>query len=109
MEKQIKHFYVRDCDRNPICLVAYEESKQSEGEHEIRYATAIRNPKDKFDRKLAHHIANGRLEKSASVVCLSLAEMETPMYAILEDISLESSFSARVRQNAQLMLISLKK
>jgi hypothetical protein len=58
-QDNVRMFYLRDSEKKPVVLVATDTVDDSH----IVYAVAIHNPKDSFDRAMAHTVVLGRLKK----------------------------------------------
>lgn len=80
----------------------------------ITYAWSVLNPKDKFDRKLARDIAQGRLEKAlvlelkeAQVRGISNMSMHEISQMVMLHLSYNTSAPTRARKAAALWLASV--
>jgi len=81
-----RFLYVRDENRFPVGCIAYKRSSADEAEDITQFGYSIYNPKDKFNRHMARHVAEGRMVKTPR---LHMAEVEhAHPNAILHDICL---------------------
>lgn len=57
----LKIMYLRDKTNQPVGCVAFRRVPSQDGQHLLEYELSVRNPVDRFSRKMGREIATGRL------------------------------------------------
>lgn len=79
MSNKVNFYYVRDEQRKPIACIAYKR----EGDDKVVFGLSTHNPVDDFNREIARHIAQARLENERTARVLLLVG-KTPVTRVLE-------------------------
>lgn len=84
---QTRVMFLRDIENKPVgCLSMIIDRKN----HRVKYQYSVQNPVDHFDRKLARHLALGRLVDQPIVIPLprnSDQNMTTITRLVMQDLS----------------------
>lgn len=95
-------FWIRDASRRPVACVATTLS--STEADTVRFAIAIPNPRDKFDRARGRAIAEGRLSKPHSRHLAWFVSPREAKRSVMEKIADDTTLPIRVRDAARLWL-----
>ena len=100
--------FLRDSKNQPVGCVAISNIKN---ESRLTYQVSVLNPHDKFDRKMARHLAIGRLVEMPIQVHLDEAHKKT-MHEITTEVMYDlaaSKLPTRAKKAAQMWLSKLNK
>lgn len=105
-------FYIRDDKRNPVATVAWDirEFAPEAGNHSkgVEVGLSIRHSHEErptFEKKLSRKIAEGRLDKSCTVVVPFTGQSKFQiLQEILQFISTNEELPRRIRRHAKNML-----
>lgn len=65
-DNSVRFMFLRGSNQNPIGVLLMKRNADTK---EVKFAVALANPKDSFNKELGVKIATGRLNKKPQVVC----------------------------------------
>ncbi len=96
--------FLRDTKNHPVGCVAINFDFQTS---QLSYQLSVLNPNDKFDRKMARHLALGRLVErpfSVTIPAVLKYSMHDVTFLVMSDISNNIKSPSRAKKAAQLWL-----
>lgn len=81
-ESNVKYYYIRDNNNNPIACVATVEIVSGPREGQVRFALSVKNPMDNFKRSQARGIAETRVLTLPDIPRIQADEKNYSSYSI---------------------------
>jgi hypothetical protein len=106
LSNDVRFNWLRDKGNNPVAVVASRPVEQA-----IRYAIAIYNPNDRFNKVVGRQIAEGRLnfhQKEDGLVGFVASPISNVKQAILTNIMKTDELPKHVRDAAKYRITLLK-
>lgn len=78
-DNSVRFMFLRGANQNPVGVLLMKRNPDTK---EVKFAVALANPKDSFDKELGVKIATGRLNKKPQVV----SSVGTTFHQITKDV-----------------------